>query len=177
MKVSPNGFLFIGVVLVAFVTTACGSDAPTVARPPTTTASSSPSPTTAGPASGALAAYRGMWDSFVEAGKTSDPDAPNIRRFASGQALRLIVSALVTNREQRKVIRGDLAIDPTVTAETPTEVTIVDCVNDEKWLVHKMSGGLEDDEPGGKHHTTATVKRTDEGWKVTSFILKDSGTC
>ncbi|MDI5938060.1 hypothetical protein BSA16_33770 [Micromonospora sp. Rc5] len=122
-----------------------------------------------------------MWDAFVEAGKVSDPDAPDLRKYASGQALRLIVNALYTNREQKEVILGQLVIDPKVTAVTPAvdpaEATILDCVNDEKWLEHKASGGLANDEAGGRHRTTATVDRTAEGWRVSSFLLEEAGTC
>lgn len=129
----------------------------------------------------ALAAYRGMWDAFVEAGKVSDPDAPDLRKYASDHALSLIVGALHTNREQKEVILGELKIDPKVTeltpANAPTEAKIADCVNDEKWLEYKASGGLANDVPGGKHRTTATVKRGAEGWKVSAFILEESGTC
>ena len=128
-----------------------------------------------------MAAYRGMWDAFVAAGKVSDPDAPDVRKYASDQALRLIVNALYTNKVQKKVIRGDLKINPKATAlkptNNPTEATISDCVNDEKWLVYKASGALVNDVPGGRHSTTATVKRTTDGWKVSSFILKEAGTC
>ncbi|WFE38055.1 hypothetical protein [Micromonospora sp. WMMD998] len=117
----------------------------------------------------------------MEAGKVSDPDAPDLRKYASGQALRLIVNALFTNREQKEVILGELVLDPKVTAltpaEDPTKATILDCVNDEKWLEHKASGGLANDEPGGRHRTTATLDRTAEGWRVSSFILEEAGTC
>jgi hypothetical protein len=129
----------------------------------------------------AVAAYKGMWAAFVAAGKIPDPDAPEIRKYASDQALRLIVNALYTDQQQKKVIRGEVTVDPQVTALSPADkpvtVTISDCVNSEKWLVYKASGGLADDTPSGKHQTTATVKRTAEGWKVSSFILKEAGTC
>jgi len=154
------------------------------------TPANTPAPTTSAPASlgpsaaaerDALIAYRGMWSAFVEAGKASDPDSPDLRKYASDQALSLIVSALYTNREQKEVILGELKIDPKVTALTPadapTEAKILDCVNDEKWLEYKASGGLANDVPGGKHRTTATVKRGAEGWKVSSFTLEGSGTC
>jgi hypothetical protein len=122
-----------------------------------------------------------MWDAFVAAGRVSDPDAPDVRKYASDQALRLIVNALYTNKEQKKVTRGELKIDPKVTAlkpaDDPTEATISDCLNDEKWLVYKASGGLVNGVPGGRHSTTATVKRTADGWKVSSFITKEAGTC
>ena len=129
----------------------------------------------------ALAAYRGMWATFVEAGKTSDAEAPGLPKYASDQALKLIVSSLYTDHELRRVSKGEVKIDPQVTAlkptAAPTEATITDCVNDEKWLRYKESGGLVDNVPGGKHRTTATVKRTADGWKVASFILKEKGTC
>jgi hypothetical protein len=122
-----------------------------------------------------------MWDAFVEAGKTSDPDAPALRTYADGEALKLIVSSLLVNRQQNRVTLGELSIDPKVTdvkpPDAPAEVSILDCVNDEKWLVRKASGGLADDVPGGRHHATATVTRTGDTWKVVSFELGRSGTC
>ncbi|MBN1173104.1 MAG: hypothetical protein JXA67_13095 [Micromonosporaceae bacterium] len=122
-----------------------------------------------------------MWTAFVEAGKTSNPDAPAIRTYASDQALKLIVSALATNQHQGKIIKGDLIIDPRVTSvrpeSDPTEVSILDCVNDERWLEYTTSGELWDDNPGGRHRTTATAKRTDGTWKVSAFTLEEAGTC
>jgi hypothetical protein len=165
-----------GVLTLALV--GCGPGAPK--STPSTGAPSSPaSSPSLGPSAAAerdaLAAYRGMWAAFVEAGKTSDPDAPDLRKYASDDALKLIVSGLVTNRDQGKVILGDLAIDPKVTAltpaDSPNEASITDCVNDEKWLVYKASGGLVNNVPGGKHRTTAIVKRTSDGWKVSHFAI------
>src|SRR5690349_1489289 len=71
----------------------CSSDEPKNAAsvappaPPSATASLGPS---AAAERDALAAYRGMWSAFEEAAKTSDPVAPELRTFASEQALRLI---------------------------------------------------------------------------------------
>jgi hypothetical protein len=118
-----------------------------------------------------------MWAAFVEAAKTSDPDAPDLRKYASDDALKLVVAALYTNRDQKQVILGELKIDPKVTAlippDEPTEASIVDCVNDETWLEHQASGGLVNDTPGGKHRTTATVKRASDGWRVSRFVIGD----
>jgi hypothetical protein len=148
----------------------------TTNTPPVTT-----SPSTPAAEAEALAAYRGMWGAFVEAAKTSNPDAPEIRRYAYSNALTLIVNALYVNRDQKEVILGELVLDPKVTAAEPagdpTEVTITDCVNSEKWLEYRTSGGLVDDKPGGKHNTTATVTKTAEGWQVKAFILREAGTC
>ncbi|WP_018788576.1 hypothetical protein [Micromonospora sp. CNB394] len=122
-----------------------------------------------------------MWGAFVDAAKVSNPDAPDVRRYASDQALRLIVNSLYTNREQKKVTKGSLALNPRITQvkpeQAPTEAEVLDCVDSTRWLEYKVSGGLWDDKPGGKHRTTATVKFTGGTWKVSSFILEESGTC
>jgi hypothetical protein len=159
---------------------ACGSGKSSAK--PTRSPSVTPSATASLSATGAaerdaLAAYRGMWDSFVEAAKTSDADFPALRTYASDDALKLIVGALATNRHENKVILGDLRVDPKVTSATPPEapadVAVLDCVNDEKWLVYNASGGLVNDKPGGRHQTTATVKRGSSGWKVSRFVIGD----
>lgn len=158
--------------------TGCTSDKPKSAPASTPTPSTAPS---LGPGEAAerdaLVAYRGMWSTFVEAAKTSDPEAPELRKYTSDNALKLITGALYTNRAQGIVTLGELKIDPKVTAvkppSAPTEASILDCVNDEKWLEHKKSGGLVNDTPGGKHRTTATVRRTVDGWKVSRFVIGD----
>jgi hypothetical protein len=162
----------------------CASDEPesTSSTPPPAAPSAPPS---LGPSAAAerdaLAAYRGMWSSFVEAAKTSDAGDPALRDHASDQALSLIASGLLSDREQGRVTKGDLVLNPEVTEvkpeQSPSEVTVLDCVDSTKWLLYRTSGELWDNEPGGKHRTTATVKLSDGTWKVSSFILEESGTC
>lgn len=161
----------------------CSSDEPKTApatQPPSSSATPSLGPSAAAEQE-ALTAYRGMWSAFTEAAKTSDPEAPDVRKYASDQALKLIFTSLYSDRSNQHITQGELHIDPKVTAlkpvNEPIEATIVDCVNDETWLKYKASGGLVGDVPGGKHRTTATVKRTPDGWKVASFILRERGTC
>jgi hypothetical protein len=177
-------------VLVGLVATSvllgagCNSD-----KPESTSTTQPPAPPSAAPSLApsaaaeqeALAAYRGMWSAFVEAAKTSDAEDPVLREYASDQALSLIASGLLSDRDQGKVTKGDLVLNPRVTKakpmQAPTEVTVLDCVDSTKWLVYRTSGELWDNEPGGKHRTTATVKHSDGTWKVNSFILEESGTC
>jgi hypothetical protein len=122
-----------------------------------------------------------MWAAFVEAAKTSDPDAADLRTYADADALRLIVSALYTNRDRGQVTRGEVATDPHITAvtpvEAPTEASILDCASDANWLKYKKDGGLVDNVPGGKHRTTATVKKINGIWKVSFFQIGEVGTC
>jgi hypothetical protein len=169
-----------GVVWLAGCGTTHRSEGPSVAD--SLTASPSPSPAaSAAAASAALTAYRGMWSAFVEASKTANPDLPALRIYASGDALRLIVSALVNDQQIGRVAQGDVALAPRATAVTPvgmpTQVTVLDCVDATHWLEYKKSGGLWDNEPGGKHQTTATVTLAGGQWRVSSFLLKDLGTC
>jgi len=122
-----------------------------------------------------------MWKAVVAASAVPDPDAPDLRRYASGAALKLIVGNLIVDRDQGKVAKGNLVTNPTVTAlqppDKPTQATITDCVDDTNWLEYKKSGELWDNQPGGKHHNTATVTLTDGVWKVSSFTLEVKGTC
>ena len=176
--------LVVGLVAASVLLAGCSCGGS--GKAPTGTPSATPSTTPSlGPSAAAerdaVAAYRGMWDAFVVAGKVSDPDASDLRKYASDQALKLIVSSLYTDREQGKVTKGDLLLNPKVTevrpASAPTEATVLDCVDSTNWLKYKASGGLWDDKPGGKHRTTAMVKFADATWKVSSFILEESGTC
>jgi hypothetical protein len=177
--------ILIGLIAATVLVGAgCASDKPESASitpppaPPSTEPSLEPS---AAAERDALSAYRGMWSAFVEAAKTSDAEDPALRSYASDQALSLIASGLISDREQGRVTKGDLILNPTVTevkpAQAPSEATVLDCVDSTKWLLYRTSGELWDNEPGGKHRTTATVKRSDGTWKVSSFILEESGTC
>lgn len=129
----------------------------------------------------ALTAYRNMWAAFVRASHTSNPDAPALRRYARRQALHLIVSGLYTARDQDLVGKGTVRMRPRVTGvqppQAPRRVSVTDCVDDSKWLTYHKNGGLLDAQPGGRHRTTAVVINTTTGWKVDSFVLKDTHTC
>ncbi|MFI1989742.1 hypothetical protein [Actinoplanes sp. NPDC020271] len=174
----------IPIMALTLLTNACSSGRPAadLGSPlsPTTPASSALGPATA-PERDAVAAYRGFWDVFVSAAVTSDAEMPELRKYASGQALRLVANSLYMDRKRKQVTKGQVRLDPKVSAldptGAPTEVTISDCVSDEEWLKYKASGGLVNDVPGGRHATTATVKRTSDGWKVDSLVLQEVGTC
>jgi hypothetical protein len=171
----------LALIVVALTLAGCrsgGDGSPPTVRALTST-SSAPAPSAA--AAQAVAAYQGMWKAFVEAAKAPDPDAPDLRRYATDDALKLIVSSLVVDRDQGKVIKGTLVTNPAVTnlqpPNQPVQATIADCVDDTNWLEYKRTGELWDNQPGGRHRTTATVKVIDGVWKVSSFALEAKGTC
>ncbi|WP_236718301.1 hypothetical protein [Actinoplanes sp. TFC3] len=176
----PAGLLAASVLLAA----GCSADKETSvpASPPPVPSSA---PSIAGSAKAeqdALVAYRGLWNAFVEAGKTSDAESAGLRTYASGNALKLIVSSLYTDKELGKITKGEVALQPKVVKRTPevspAALTIEDCVDATRWLEYKASGGLWDDKPGGKHRNTAIIKKQQDGaWRVDAFALRGSGTC
>lgn len=149
---------------------------PTITVAPTTASSPSQHARTA-----ALAAYRAMWADMVVAARTADYQAPILADHASGNALALLVHGLAVNRQEGIVTRGQPTMDPQVVSVSPpanpTQVDIVDCFNDANWLNYKVSGGLQNNVPGGRHHTTATVTDTAGVWKVTELQVGAAGTC
>lgn len=122
-----------------------------------------------------------MWADMVTAGRTADYESPALAKHAASQALQLLVSGLYQAHKKNLVIKGEPTLDPRVTALTPTDnpvaATIADCFDDTHWLNYKPNGQLQDDVPGGKHKTTATVGLLDGTWKVTKLQVQGVGTC
>jgi hypothetical protein len=129
----------------------------------------------------AVAVYVGMWQAFVVAGVTANADDPNLARYAAGDALRAITTALANDRRSGRVTKGSVETHPVVSgaapASDPTQVLIQDCLDATAWLEHQASGALADQQPGGKHRVTATVSKLSNGWRVTAFAAQGVGTC
>ncbi|MGH3738876.1 MAG: hypothetical protein ACRDT6_25245 [Micromonosporaceae bacterium] len=152
-------------------------------RPPVKTpspAASSMDPKKAAEAE-ALDAYRGMWHAFVEAAKTSDATAPELRRYSTEDALKAIVASLYADQKRGHVTKGEPVLDPRVTklapAASPQEASVLDCADSGRWLKHKKSGGLVNAAPGGKRKISARVKLYGDRWKVASFAVEGLGSC
>ena len=160
----------------------CASEAPPRARdnggaPP-------PRPSSSQPVAGvevAIAVYRAMWSDLELAGRTADPNAPQLGDHATGAALQLLKYGLSKDRQDGVVARGHVVLSPQVESATPaaapTQVRIKDCSDDSHWLQYKKSGGLKDQVPGGHHLTDATVQWQSGSWKVSDFYLHEVGTC
>jgi hypothetical protein len=130
----------------------------------------------------AAAAYSAMWQAMAKAGEIPDPDAPELRQYATGDALARIVGVLVTYRETGVVSRGRPVDNPRATsanpADAPTEVHLVDCGDSTNWTKHnRATGELIKDDPRGRRSITAVVKLVDGTWKVTTFEVGDIGSC
>jgi hypothetical protein len=130
----------------------------------------------------ALDAYRGMWDAYVAAIGIPDPEHPDLRRFAAGDALGVLVEGMESVQRDGLAGRGDVVLDPEVTtlmpAGIPTEAEIVDCVDDSGTELYRLDGQPFDDTPGGFRRAEATIHELDGGaWKVVGFALYGVGSC
>ena len=184
------GPLLVGLVaLVPLLLSGCSASSSSTGATPagstgpseSTSAITSSSPTFASVETRALATYRAMWADMVTAGRTADYESPLLAKHAASQALQLLVSGLYEAHKKNVVIKGEPALNPRVTALTPADnpaaATIADCFDDSHWLNYKPNGQLQDDVPGGKHNTTATVGNLDGTWKVTRLQVQGVGTC
>lgn len=122
-------------------------------------------------------AYRWMWSAFLTAGLTSDPEAPELARYATGQALAGLKLSLESDRRYGFTTKGPLHIDAQVASVSATAVKISDCVDDSESLKYKPDGSLKDNVPGGRRKTEATVILVDATWKVSDLRLDGLGTC
>jgi len=79
------------------------------------------------------------------------------------------------------ITKGQPVLDPVVTSLTPpgdpTRAEIRDCFDATHWLNYKVTGGLQNNNPGGRHLTTAIVQDTGWMWKVTRLVVRGVGTC
>jgi hypothetical protein len=160
-----------------------GRTAPTLtSAPPVSSAASSGSSGSSGDVRAiAVAVYLAMWADMVDASTTSDYQSPRLAQHAASQALLLLYDTLLADHRAGIVAHGQPTLHPTATGMTPAvdpvAVSIVDCVDDSRWLDYTTSGQLKNNVPGGKHHTTATVGYLNGGWRVTTLQVGRVGTC
>ncbi|MBT8228010.1 MAG: hypothetical protein HKP61_13395 [Dactylosporangium sp.] len=131
----------------------------------------------------ALTAYRNMLKAYTDAGRTSDPQHPDLARYAAENALQVLVVGLESAKKDGLVTEGDMVASPEVAdlqpPEMPTQASIRDCLDTtNSHLVKASPGGSPfTDTPGGRRRVTATVKVLDGQWKVTTFYPYEVGTC
>ena len=129
----------------------------------------------------ALAAYQAMWADMAAAARTADYKSPLLPQHAAKAALSLLVRGLYTDKRLGIVVKGhpvtNARVENLSPPSNPTTAQIVDCFDDTHWLNYKVTGGLQNNVPGGLHHTTATVTKINGVWKVTQLHVEAPGTC
>jgi hypothetical protein len=151
-----------------------GHSAPQVSA----TSAASPSELPSSPAQSAVAAYRGMWAEMQRAGVTADWQDPRLGTYASGAALRTLMSGLYKDHQQGIVIRGTIRMDPQVVSASTTRVLLTDCLDASHWLNYiAATGKLQNSIPGGRHLTEAVVTEASGRWTVSQLAVRQVGTC
>jgi hypothetical protein len=130
----------------------------------------------------AVAAYRSMWAAFSEASRQADPDHPDLPRYATGDALELLVSGLEANRREGLVSDGgEVVLHPVVVevepAQAPVRATVSDCADTSETRRVRPTGPPFTDSPGGWRQVTATVEVIDGEWKVADLAVQEVGSC
>lgn len=162
---------------------------PAATTPAVSLPSASASPSRSGVAAGvaavhaAVTAYRGMWNAYDAAIKIPDPQAPDIAKYGTGEALQTLTKGLQSVKDQTLKGTGEILLSPHVSevspVSAPTNVGVRDCFDDgATHLVRVGPGSPYHDTPGGRRLCTATVVLQPDGtWKVTHFTLQQVGTC
>lgn len=153
---------------------------PPVALAPTEPSTPNPSESAA---NSALAAYRGMWNAYIETGRTTDQANSQLDRYAEGDALGALKAGLEFMKEKGLITQGNITMAPQVTAlvpaASPDTVEIVDCLDSAQSSLVKATPGGDPyvDPPGGRRKVTATAKSRGGEWKIVTVLPLDVGTC
>ncbi|GAA5169084.1 hypothetical protein GCM10023214_45690 [Amycolatopsis dongchuanensis] len=124
-----------------------------------------------------------MWQAMARAGETSDWQAPELARYATGNALTTITRSLYADHFNHVVSKGAPRNNPAVTAvdppDAPTTIRLSDCGDSTNWLQYKEgTNELVDNSPGGHRRIYAEVKKqADATWKVEQFAVEGLGSC
>ncbi|GGM68329.1 hypothetical protein GCM10012275_43520 [Longimycelium tulufanense] len=112
----------------------------------------------------AVAAYRGMWQDFVEAGQTSDWRSAKLGHHATGLALTNMSRALYADHYNGLVTKGEPVLNPQAfsadPADDPKKIIISDCGDSTRWVKYRADSGQPlDGKPGGRRRINAIVEK------------------
>jgi hypothetical protein len=176
----------------ALLIAACHGGTPQPVVAPTTggpaTGSASPSASTSASAETpdqakqhALAAYIGLLDAFEHAGQVGDPASPDLPKYATGEVLTRLTTALANQKKNGILGRGQTIHHATVTSigppDAPTTTQVQDCMDTSKTSLYKPNGQPVPQDKGGYRLTLADLKRVNGAWKVTTLAIRKPGTC
>lgn len=174
-----------GVLAVTLMVASCGgSDTPTSApsrsSTPLATVSPSATPKVSPVDQRIVDAYDGMWADTVKAARTADYRSPALAAHTVDPATGQLRRTLLTYSRLGIVVKGNLHTRPQVTSvdQATGQATLSDCLDDTHWLTYyARTGQLTDNKPGGRTVTTATLRRTDGRWQVSSYVIHRGEAC
>lgn len=182
---------FTGVGLVALLALAgCGTTSGGASGRSSSAAAAPSAVATTDPAAAAsvqegVDVYLKLLDTFVAASNAGAADAPDLPKYASGQALLTVKTILTTYRSQGVRTQGNPKIGkPVVTAyspaSAPTSAKLTGCFDNSDWPFVKADGKPVDNlgpqqQAQGPSAVNATLAKAAEGWRVTELVIE--GAC
>ncbi len=153
---------------------------------PVTTAQVAPSttptvPTTVDPEAAAkaevIAAYRAAWDDYLTVGRdpkaTADDD--RLRAHRTGTSLVAVQKTLLEMKANNEVFDGEVKLlNPTVTELTPSQASIIDCVEDATGSVDAMTGARVAPATRVVKRAKVTMKKIGGVWKQSNYTSEDA---
>jgi hypothetical protein len=167
------------IVLVGLLAAGCGGgdddSSPDTSRPPADVSSSTAPPTTRSAESEVEEAYLAYWAMTVRLQQAPDPDDPEIRVRAVGQAADALTDGLTTLRARNHVVHvGDRYAHEVISVEFDDRGAIVrDCFIDDAATVdsstgERVSGGLV------SGLLVAIVQEVEGNWRVSELEIQET---
>lgn len=190
MKRTASRLGLLAVIAIAATIGGCATNPPAtlpISTVPTPPSANSPTASTAAAETPELAkqhaidAYVGMQNAFLRASELGDPSYPDLANYAAGDALVRLTEGLKTNQSKGLLSRGEAVYHPHVESlspsTSPTKASLRDCMDTSKTSRYKANGESYQDSPGGLRLVLAEVERINGTWKVTSFGVRQVGSC
>lgn len=178
--------ILTALLAVAATLTACTDrNEPSLTLPSSVSPPSMPGPTAGAtpstPQQEILDAYLSMQRAFAKAGETADPNYPDLFKYASGAALKVLTAGLTSMRRNGLRARGETVFHPHVEsmepADSPTKSRVRDCMDTTKAEAYKANGESYTDTLGGLRLVIADLEHVDGSWKVTGLGVHEVGSC
>ncbi|WP_424892309.1 hypothetical protein [Streptomyces sp. XH2] len=118
-------------------------------------------------------AYRKYWDAQIQAYAKASPVGTDLEKYAFDKALSKALGELATLYNNGNVIKGEVKVDPKVSAlsldEKPKKATIADCTDVSRWVLQNKKSGQAVPLPKERltrFQTTVSLRTVGDAWKV-----------
>ena len=124
-----------------------------------------------------IAAYRAAWDDYLIVGRdpkaTADDD--RLRAHRTGTSLVVVQKTLLEMKANDEVFDGEVnLLSPTVTELTPSQASIIDCVEDATGSVDAVTGARVAPATRVVKRAKVTMKKIGGVWKQSNYTSEDA---
>lgn len=162
-------------LLAGFIAAGCSSSSsPGTAATPTTTPPATT--TTVNTAEQAvLDAYRRYWDVYIAVGSEMKLPDPRLAEVATGEELRQLNSAFLSDQIGGQLLRGTIELAPQVIELDSDRAVVRDCQASNILVVERATGRPVGPAPRDRTLVTVTMLREVSAWKVAGIRHEGDG--